>query len=68
MVSGECVAISTLHKALPSIMPRPITWGTYSADPDIHFFLCEFVTITNDIPDTEQLGEALVKVMLPNVA
>ena len=68
MVSGEFVSMSTLHEALPAAVPRPIAWGTYTADSNVHFFLCEFVTMTDDIPDVEQLGEVLAELHWKNVS
>ena len=68
MVSGEFLSMSTLYEAIPAIVPRPIAWGTYEADSDVHFFLCEFVTMTDDIPDVKQLGEALAELHLENIS
>lgn len=68
MVSGEFVSMSTLYEVLPAIVPRPIAWGTYAADPDVHFFLCDFVTMTDDIPDVDQLGEMLTKLHWQNLS
>ena len=68
MVSGEFVSMSTLYEAIPAIVPRPIAWGTYEADPDVHFFLCEFVNMTDDIPDVKQLGEMLAKLHLKTIS
>ena len=51
MVPGEFVSMSTLHQTLQYLTPNPISWGTYAADLDIHFFVCEFVDMTDDLLD-----------------
>ena len=59
MVAGEIVSMTTLRKAKPEIVPNPITWGTFAQDPDVHFFLCDFVDMTDDIPDPDKLAVML---------
>lgn len=39
MVFGEFVSQSTLYAAVPDFTPKSYAWGTYAADPNIHFFL-----------------------------
>lgn len=43
--------MSALYNAMPDLVPRPFGWGTYEKDPDVHFFLCKFHGMTDDIPD-----------------
>ena len=59
MVSGEFVSMKSLHDTLPSLTPIPVAWGTYAADSNVHFFLCEFVDMTDDLPDVHALAESL---------
>ncbi|RYP78448.1 hypothetical protein DL771_000633 [Monosporascus sp. 5C6A] len=35
------------------LVPQPIAWGSYSSIPGVHFFLCEFRLMTDDLPDLE---------------
>ncbi|KAL4968577.1 Fructosamine kinase-domain-containing protein [Aspergillus stella-maris] len=51
MMHGEYHSMTALHSALSELVPKPIAWGTYNDDPDTHFFLCHFHTMTDDIPD-----------------
>ena len=60
--------MSTLYRALPTIVPRPIAWGTYNTNSNVHFFLCEFVTMTNDVPEAKKLGEMLAILHKENVS
>ncbi|TVY68624.1 Protein-ribulosamine 3-kinase-like protein [Lachnellula suecica] len=61
MVSGEFLSMKSLHVALPYLTPTPIAWGTYAEDTSIHFFLCEFVDMTEDIPDPNLFGKGLAE-------
>jgi protein-ribulosamine 3-kinase len=60
MVSGEFASMKLLHDTAQNLTPAPIAWGTYAADPNIHFFLCEFVDMTNEnILNPQELGRGL---------
>ena len=39
MLAGESISMSTIDNLVP---PMPIAYGSYAADPSIHFFLCSF--------------------------
>jgi protein-ribulosamine 3-kinase len=51
MMNGEFHSMSTLYDAMPDLVPKPLAWGTYEKQPDVHFFLCSFHDMTGDIPD-----------------
>lgn len=53
MISGEFKSMTTIHDVTPALVPRPIAWGSYSGLQDVHFFLCEFRRITEELPDVE---------------
>ena len=55
-MSGELTSMTAIHTVLPSIAPNPIAWGTYASDPDIHFFLCSFHEMPNELPDVERFS------------
>ena len=61
MVSGEFVSMKTLHDTLPYLTPTPYAWGTYAADPNVHFFLCGFVEMDDDLPDVNAFAAALAE-------
>ncbi|CAH0049822.1 unnamed protein product [Clonostachys solani] len=50
MVSGEFSSMSRIYSASPDLVPRPIAWGTYCSTPDVHFFLCEFREMKEELP------------------
>lgn len=70
MVSGEFMSMTTLHQVIPDSTPTPITWGTYASNPDIHFFLCHFVDVIDEVPDiqrfTTKVAELHAKSSSPN--
>lgn len=53
MMSGEFKSMITIHEVAPTLVPRPIAWGTYASIEDVHFFLCEFRNMTDELPDIE---------------
>ena len=59
VVSGEFVSMKTLHDTIPHLTPIPFAWGTYAADSNVHFFLCGFVDMTDDLPDVQALAASL---------
>lgn len=60
MVSGEYFSQSTLYAAVPDFTPKPYAWGTYAADPNIHFFLCAFVNMDEDeLPNVQKVAQGL---------
>lgn len=50
MVSGEFNSMSRIYSVSPDLVPRPIAWGTYGSTPDVHFFLCEFREMKDELP------------------
>ncbi|KIX01085.1 uncharacterized protein Z518_10151 [Rhinocladiella mackenziei CBS 650.93] len=56
MIRGEFSGLNALYDIKPGIVPRPIGWGTYSSNPEIHFLLNEFVEM-DDINTIEGRSE-----------
>ena len=70
MVSGEYESMKALYSVSPDLTPEPIAWGTFAAADHVHFFLCEFVDMTDDLPDVEtsmkMLAELHAKSLSPD--
>ncbi|KAH0563490.1 hypothetical protein GP486_001941 [Trichoglossum hirsutum] len=70
MMSGEFASMSALHNTMPDLAPKPIAWGTYASNPNIHFFLCSFHDMTDEVPDVEvfpaKIAELHMKGVSPN--
>ena len=50
MVEGEFESSKALHGFAPEIVPKPIGFGTYEEDDNVHFLLCEFVELEDEEP------------------
>jgi fructosamine-3-kinase len=62
MLEGEFNSMTALYNTSPDFIPRPINWGKLSAtDPEVYFFLCQFIEMTNHNPDPAQLCKKLVQ-------
>jgi protein-ribulosamine 3-kinase len=61
MVSGEFVSMTALYKPLPKFVPEPIGTGTYAPAPDIHFFCCEQISMTYEIPEIQAFTSTLAE-------
>ncbi|KAL8759838.1 MAG: hypothetical protein Q9199_000485 [Rusavskia elegans] len=62
--------MKALHSASLDLTPEPIAWGTFAEADHVHFFLCEFDDMTDDLPDVEasmkMLAELHAKTSSPN--
>jgi protein-ribulosamine 3-kinase len=48
MVSGEQLAMKTIHCISPTFIPEPIGWGAYTSIPDAYFTLYGFREMLKD--------------------
>ncbi|RYP02988.1 hypothetical protein DL765_010637 [Monosporascus sp. GIB2] len=53
LVFGEYHAMKTLWDVMPELVARPYGYGSYEKMEDVHFFLCAFHELTDDIPDID---------------
>jgi len=69
-MSGEFASMTALYNTIPDSVPIPMAWGTYETDPNIHFFLCSFVDMFDELPDvqsfTAKVAELHTKGVSPN--
>ena len=61
MLRGEYEGAKVIHNYTPDDIPRPVAWGTYKSDPDTHFYLCEFMNMTEKLPDIRKFSAMLAK-------
>ncbi|KAK8009090.1 hypothetical protein PG991_011641 [Apiospora marii] len=50
IMQGTFEAEHAIYEFLPEQTPRPVGWGTYRGDPNMHFYLCEFIEMYDSIP------------------
>lgn len=51
--------MTLFHSVLPDVVAEPIAWGSYTQEPDTHYFVCRYVPFTNDLPDAPALATIL---------
>ncbi|KAF7539100.1 hypothetical protein G7054_g2449 [Neopestalotiopsis clavispora] len=61
MMRGEFESMNALHNTLPALVPKPIAWGTYKTDENIHFFLCTFCDMSNELCSLDMLPKMLAE-------
>ena len=61
MVTGEFASMRALFETLPKFVPEPIGTGTYASDPEIHFFCCELINMTDEIPEIQAFSSTLAE-------
>lgn len=61
MVTGEYVSMSEMYIVLPKFVPIPLGCGTYASDPNIHFFICELIHMTDEIPEIQSFTQTLAE-------
>ena len=49
-IRGEFASTSMMHSICP-FCPKPVAWGTFSDDPESHFYICKFFGLTEGIPE-----------------
>ncbi|KAL6714384.1 hypothetical protein ACLMJK_007807 [Lecanora helva] len=59
-LQGEFKGMQEISKTVPGLAPKPYHFGKLDGSPaPTFFFLCEFVNITNNLPDPKALGARL---------
>lgn len=70
MMNGEFMSMTRLNEAVPDFTPTPFAWGTYESDDSIHFFLCSFHNMNDQLCSLETfprlVAELHTKVTSPN--
>ena len=69
MLEGEFNSMCELYNTAPTFVPKPYTWGQLNiSSPDTYYFLCDFIEMTNQIPDPVQLCTKLVQLHQTSVS
>ncbi|KAK8116001.1 Ketosamine-3-kinase [Apiospora sp. TS-2023a] len=59
---GEFESTSAISAITPDFCPKPIAWGTFESDPDLHFYICSFHDFVPDaLPAPGPFGANLAK-------
>ena len=64
MMEGTFAAENALYSAIPTHVPKPLAWGSYKSQPDMHFYICDFVDMLDDVPSAGQWAETVATLHL----
>ncbi|KAI9780422.1 MAG: hypothetical protein M1839_006696 [Geoglossum umbratile] len=64
MMQGEYESAKALNAVVSNFAPRPVGWGTFKSNPDLHFFLQDFHEMDGEVPDMEKLTFKLAEMHL----
>ena len=61
MMEGEFWAMTELYKTIPTAIPKPLARGKFQiGNPPTYFFLCDFVDMSNQVPDPDKLCALII--------
>lgn len=58
---GEYESMQSICAITPTFVPRPIAWGTFQTNEDLHFFLCDFHEMDLELPDVDRFTARLAE-------
>lgn len=61
MMFGEYESMKALYEVVPTFVPKPIAWGTFDSNPDLHFFLCNFHEMDLELPNVDKFTARLAE-------
>jgi protein-ribulosamine 3-kinase len=68
MLEGEFESMKVIYAVTPDFAPKPIAWGTFKSNPDLHFFLCDFHDMDDEVPEIKQFAASLAKLHRDSVS
>ncbi|KAF2966274.1 hypothetical protein GQX73_g7307 [Xylaria multiplex] len=68
MLKGNFEAENALYEFVAEYIPRPISFGTYMTRPDLHFYICEFVDMVDEVPSPVAWAKAAAALHKRSVA
>ena len=61
-LEGEYRSMNEIHQTIPNLAPKPRGFGELQSSPQhTYFFVCDFVNISDKLPDPRHLGERLAQ-------
>jgi fructosamine-3-kinase len=59
MMKGAFESEKALYSFVPEYVPKPVTYGSYHSQPDMHFYVAEYVEMDDTHPDPRAWAEVL---------
>lgn len=54
--------MTALYEGAPNFVPKPYAWGKFQRqDPETYFFLCDFIHMSNELPEPVQFCSKLAE-------
>lgn len=51
MAQGEHASMTALYSIAPDMVPKPLGWGTLEINPNSHFFISEYIELSEEVPE-----------------
>ena len=68
-MEGEFNAMTELYNTMPSLVPKPHAWGKFKLpDTDTYFLLCDFIDMSNRLPDPARLCSRIAELHRTSVS
>ncbi|KAL9029153.1 MAG: hypothetical protein Q9180_007063 [Flavoplaca navasiana] len=67
MMRGTFESEKMMYLFAPNNVPKPVAWGTYKKEPEKHFYICDFVDMTDDLPDIQSFCALVARVHLDSM-
>lgn len=64
MMEGEFESMKAIYETCPDFAPRPVAWGTFKNDPNMHFFIGDYLELDLDLPDMHKFCSAFANMHL----
>ena len=67
-MEGEYESMKVVHAVTPDFAPKPFHWGTFKSNPDLHFYLCAFHDLDNELPEIKRFCASLAQLHQDSVS
>ncbi|KAK8065604.1 hypothetical protein PG997_012351 [Apiospora hydei] len=64
MMEGTYISEKLIHSFIPEHVPAPLAFGSYESIPNMHYYICDYIDMTDDLPDPARFGQTLSKLHL----
>lgn len=63
-MEGTYVSEKLIYSFIPEHVLAPLAFGSYESLPNIHYYMCDYVDMTDDLPDPARFGQTLANLHL----
>ncbi|KAK7953381.1 hypothetical protein PG996_014272 [Apiospora saccharicola] len=64
MMEGTYMSEKLIHSFIPEHVPAPLAFGSYESLPNMHYYICDYGDMTDDLPDPARFGQTFAKLHL----